>query len=313
MTRIQSSLTLALMAIVFLGFATNATVAAEKAKSAGIAPTLKEVRYGPHERNVMNVWLAKSATPTAVIFKIHGGGWYTGDVHPTEPAEEWLARGISVVSIRYRMTNTDILPAPLHDAARALQFTRTKAREWNLDPKRIVCMGSSAGACSSLWLALHDDLADPANRDPVARESSKPLAAVATLAQSTLDPRWILEHVGPEALKHRMIFQSFGASSAQEMLDHYDKYRAAIHEFSPLDHVDKNDAPLLLLPGNDLATPAKNPSHGIHHPNFSIELKARADVAGLRCRLLLADDRDPSIAVREFVETILRTTSSAQH
>ncbi len=313
MTRIRSSLTLALMAIVSFAFATNVTTAAEKAKSAGIAPTLKEVRYGPHERNVMNVWLAKSDKPTAVIFKIHGGGWYTGDIHPTEPAEDWLARGISVVSIRYRLTNTDILPAPLHDAARALQFTRTQAREWNLDPKRIVCMGSSAGACSSLWLALHDDLADPASRDPVARESSKPQAAVATLAQSTLDPRWILEHVGPEALKHRMIFQSFGASSAQEMLDHYEKYRAAIHEFSPLDHVDKNDAPLLLLPGNDLTTPAKNPSHGIHHPNFSVELKARADAAGLPCRLLPAGQGDAASATREFVEAILATKAAAQH
>ena len=138
--------------------AAGAVMAADAAK---LAPTHAAVRYGPHERNVLNVWLAKSEKPTPFVFKIHGGGWSSGDMDATEPASGWLDRGVSVVSIRYRLTGTDILPAPVHDAARALQFVRSKAKEWNLDAKRVVCIGGSAGACSSLWLALHDDLADP--------------------------------------------------------------------------------------------------------------------------------------------------------
>lgn len=43
---------------------------------------------------------------------------------------------------------------PLHDAARALQFVRSKAAEWNIDKQRIGAAGGSAGACSSLWLAM---------------------------------------------------------------------------------------------------------------------------------------------------------------
>ena len=42
-----------------------------------------------------------------------------------------------------------------------LERVRTKAAEWNIDRKRIAAAGGSAGACSSLWLAYHDDLADP--------------------------------------------------------------------------------------------------------------------------------------------------------
>ena len=63
--------------------------------------------------------------------------------------------------------------ASLRDAARALQTIRSKAREWNLDPRRIGAMGVSAGACTSLWLALHNDLADPKSSDPIARESTR--------------------------------------------------------------------------------------------------------------------------------------------
>ena len=35
--------------------------------------------------------------------------------------------------------------APLEDAARALQFVRSKAAEWNIDKKRIGATGGSAG------------------------------------------------------------------------------------------------------------------------------------------------------------------------
>jgi len=66
---------------------------------------------------------------------------------------------------------------PLGDAARALQFVRSKAAEWNIDKTRIGATGGSAGACSSLWLAFHDDLADPKSSDPVARESTRLLCA----------------------------------------------------------------------------------------------------------------------------------------
>ncbi|MFN9957315.1 MAG: alpha/beta hydrolase, partial [bacterium] len=82
---------------------------------------------------------------------------------------------------------------PLHDAARALQFVRSKADEWNIDKTRIAASGSSAGACTSLWLAFHPDLADPNSRDPIARESTRLLCAAVSGAQTTLDPRQMKE------------------------------------------------------------------------------------------------------------------------
>jgi hypothetical protein len=54
-----------------------------------------------------------------------------------------------------------------------VQFLRMKAKEWNLDPKRFALSGNSAGAGISLWLAFHDDMADPTDKDPIARESTR--------------------------------------------------------------------------------------------------------------------------------------------
>src|SRR5207247_1560778 len=102
----------------------------------------------------------------------------------------------SVVSINYRFVSeaaaAGIKPPvqwPLHDAARALQFVRSKADEWNLDKSRIAASGSSAGACSALWLAFHDDLADPKSSDPTGRESTRLFCAAVVRAQTSLDPK----------------------------------------------------------------------------------------------------------------------------
>ncbi|MCA9117879.1 MAG: alpha/beta hydrolase, partial [Planctomycetaceae bacterium] len=122
--------------------------------------TLKDVPYGTHARQVLDFYQAQSDKPTPVVFYIHGGGWRGGD-KKTNPAA-FLAKGISVVAINYRYVQNGVqqgvkppVKAPLSDAARALQFVRSKAAEWNLDKERIGATGGSAGACSSLWLAFH--------------------------------------------------------------------------------------------------------------------------------------------------------------
>ena len=156
-------------------------------------PTLENVAYGTHERQVLDFYKAASGKPTPLLFFIHGGGWVAGDKRGlTGPAvKSYLGAGISVVSINYRYSwqaqLAGIKPpvkAPLEDAARALQFVRSKAGEWNIDKQRISASGGSAGACSSLWLAFHKDMADPKSSDPVARESTRLWSAAVVGAQT---------------------------------------------------------------------------------------------------------------------------------
>ncbi|HEX3150763.1 MAG TPA: alpha/beta hydrolase, partial [Gemmataceae bacterium] len=133
-----------------------------------IPPTAADLPYGKLERQVLDFWQAKSDKPTPLVFCIHGGGWSGGDKSSYYgKVKTFLDNGISVVSINYRLMTqanaqkvTPPVKAPLEDAARALQFVRSKATEWNIDKKKIGATGGSAGACSSLWLAFHDDMAD---------------------------------------------------------------------------------------------------------------------------------------------------------
>src|SRR5262245_37815204 len=157
-----------------------------------IKPTSENVSDGPHERNVLDFWQAKSDKPTPLVFCIHGGGWRGGDKSGYYgQVKTFLDNGISVVTINYRLIGapgddqkvSPPVKAPLEDAARALQFVRSKAGDWNIDKKRIGATGGSAGGASSLWLAFHDDMADPKSSDPVLRESTRLYCAAVNGAQ----------------------------------------------------------------------------------------------------------------------------------
>jgi acetyl esterase/lipase len=127
------------------------------------APTHANVAYGPHEQNVLDVWLAKSDTPTPLVAFIHGGGFRAGSKNSVsaETLRELLEAGISVAAIEYRFISQERLPAAHFDCRRALQFLRSKAEAWNIDKTRVGAFGGSAGAQLCMWLAFHDEMADP--------------------------------------------------------------------------------------------------------------------------------------------------------
>ncbi|MEM8735575.1 MAG: alpha/beta hydrolase fold domain-containing protein, partial [Planctomycetota bacterium] len=163
-----------------------------KSKPQGPVPTHADLQYGDHKETVMDVWLADSIEPTPVVVAIHGGGFTGGDkskYHGCEELLECLEKGVSFVSINYRFRNQDPdgIRACLSDSARAIQFIRHHAKEWNLDKARLAAFGGSAGAGTSLWLACHDDLADPSSSDPVLRESTRLVVAGLNGTQATYD------------------------------------------------------------------------------------------------------------------------------
>jgi acetyl esterase/lipase len=219
-------------------------------KLPAIPPTAANYPYGTHERQVFDFWQAKSETPTPLLLLIHGGGWQNGDKSGYYGGvKKFLDQGISVAAINYRYVKQaaqlQIEPpvkAPLEDAARALQTLRSKAKEWNLDKKRVGANGGSAGACSSLWLAFHDDLADAKSSDPIGRESTRLYCAAVSGAQVSLDPKELREWMP----NYGYGAHAFGLKSFQELYDQRERVLPWIKEYSPIEHASKDDPPIFL-------------------------------------------------------------------
>ncbi len=276
-----------LITLAFLGGQVHAQKKSSGYGSTVPKPTVSEIAYGKHDRNVLDFWKVESDAPTPVAFVIHGGGWKGGSKERLDRFADpnaLLKAGISVVAINYRyVTSTEKPPvkAPLHDAARALQFVRSKAKEWNLDKKRIGAAGGSAGACSSLWLAFHDDLADPKSKDPVARESSRLSCAAVTGAQTTLDPKQMKEWT-PNS---RYGGHAFGLRSFADFLKQREKILPWIAEYSPYALVTKDDPPVYLIYGTPPAI-GKDQKDPTHTSNFGVKLQEHCKTKGVACELV---------------------------
>jgi acetyl esterase/lipase len=221
-----------------------------------VPPTFSNVPYGKHERQVLDFFKADTKEPAPLIIHIHGGGWVNGDKVGVGDLKKLLDSGISVASINYRFTTqaqaAGIKPPvkwPLEDAARAVQFLRSKAGEWNIDKGRFAATGGSAGACSSLWLAFHDDMAKPDSTDAVARESTRLTAAAVNGAQTSLDPLQLREWI-PNMRYGGHAFGFTGSSGRdsqfQQFYDHRGDVIDWIKEYSPIAHVGPGDPPVFL-------------------------------------------------------------------
>jgi acetyl esterase/lipase len=254
-------------------------------------PDYVDLRYGPFERNVLDLWQARptyaSSGTTPVVVFFHGGAFRTGDKAdvPYWLVSQCLAAGISVASANYRLSQTAPFPAPMLDGARAIQFIRLKSGELGIDRNKIAASGSSAGAGIALWIGFHDDLADPQSADPIARQSSRVMCLGVDGAQTSYDPRLIKALIGGRAHEHPALRAFYGITSVDELDSPrvHQLYEAA----SPLNYVSRDDPPAVLFysePKSPVPAGAK-PGRGIHHPRFGEALKAKLDPLAIECVL----------------------------
>ncbi len=269
-------------------------------------PTHADVHYGPHERNVLDLWLAKSDRPTPLVVYIHGGGFVNGSKAGASPEmiKACLDAGVSFMAINYRYRTSAPIQDILRDCARSIQFVRSKAKDYNLDPARIASYGGSAGAGSSLWLAFHDDLADPKNADPVLRQSSRIVAAGAINTQATYNTRRWPEFLGKpmgEWEKSGETAAFYGAKSDAEL----DQAKAVLADVDMLALISKDDPPVFMF-NSQPDGEAANRNHYVHHPNHERAVKKACDAAGVPALAYFAMvephlEGNYTVALREFL------------
>jgi acetyl esterase/lipase len=178
---------------------------------------------------------------------------------------------------------------PLHDAARALQFVRSKAAEWNMDKQRIGASGSSAGACNSLWLAFHIDMAEAQSADPVARESTRLWCVAVIRAQTSLDPQQMRAWI-PNNNYGAHAFGFKGDTAKQitafaEFLAKRDMVLPWIAEYSPYALLTADDPPVYLFYNTPpaMGQPLESTAHSA---NFGIGLQQHCRTLGVPCELV---------------------------
>jgi acetyl esterase/lipase len=255
-------------------------------------PDLANVPYGPHERNVLDLWKAASDRPTPLVIYIHGGGFSMGDKGTASKVfvDACLAHGISVAAINYRYSTQAVYPAPFMDSARAVQFLRLHAKEYNLAPKAFGATGGSAGAGISLWMGFHDDLADPNNGDPVLRQSTRLSAMAVTNAQTTYDPREIAKLIDPKTGRIGAIQVLFGVKQGEDPLKATELFKL-YEDGSPITHLTAGAPPVFLYYTRPNAPlPPPDSGYGIHHPRFGYYLKEKMDKLGIECIMRTVDD-----------------------
>jgi acetyl esterase/lipase len=252
-----------------------------------VQPSHADVAYGPHERNVFDLYLPEKprnpSEPLPVFVFFHGGGFVGGDKSGFDAAP-YLQRGFAVVSGNYRLVDgsTTLSPIPLNDAARVIQFLRHKSDQWNLDTERIAVSGSSAGAVITMWIGFHDDLADVGSPDPVARQSTRVRCIVPINGPTNLDPKWITKNMGGPKHIHGSFPKMFGAAVADSDRP---EVRARILESSPYEHATSDDPPSLLIYSgrNDGIPLPESASTGklIHHAYFGAQMAAKLKSLGV--------------------------------
>ena len=250
-------------------------------------PTKADVKYGPHERNVLDFWKAAGEAPTPLAIFIHGGGFRQGSKEQLSPEilRELLESGISVAALNYRFADQAPLPAAHNDCRQALQFLRTQASQWGFDKTRVAAFGSSAGAQLSMYLAFHDEMAQPTSNNPLERESTR-LTCVATLGgQTTVDIDWREKHI-PGHAEHQdrqTFFQRFRVSDLES-------YQPLAVPLSALTLISADDPPIFMSytmsPNDSIPSDAKQAENWTaHHVNFGLALKEKMDSLGVKAIL----------------------------
>ncbi len=194
---------------------------------------------------------AENANGAGVLFMV-SGGWYSRWSPPAQIAsrfEPLTEKGFTVFAVRHGSSPKFSIPEAVEDVRRSVRFIRLNSKRFHIDPDRLGVYGASAGGHLSLMLGTASDEGNAKAKDPVLRVSDRVKAIVAWVAPTDL---------------RIMVWK------APNHLPAYDRYPALNLDLdqakahSPLVHVTKDDAPTLLVVGDqDKLVPIKH-SQDIH-------------------------------------------------
>lgn len=169
-----------MLRLIGLGLATTVLAAPAPARQAAPAVvSQRDVVYRTAEAGPLHLDLHRpqsaSGKRAPVLVVIHGGAWARG-----ERPKGWTGyrrfvdAGFAVVSMQYRLAGQARAPAAVEDVRCVMGWIARAAEREGLDSKRIVLLGTSAGAHLALMAASIDknEGPDPAECGPAPRAAA---------------------------------------------------------------------------------------------------------------------------------------------
>lgn len=202
----------------------------------------ENLTYGPNERNELDLFLPKDEGEKLrpAVMVIHGGAWRSGDKKQLRMLAELFARrGYVAAAINYRLAPKYSYPAQLDDCQRAVRWLRKNAKEYKIDPKRFGAAGASAGGHLALLLGTRETRNDS---DPELKGISSKVQCVLSIFGPTdfTDERYVQASRNP--IHGKALIEFVGKP--------YDEAPNLWKEVSPLHHVSPDDAPTLIIHGD---------------------------------------------------------------
>jgi dienelactone hydrolase len=152
---------------------------------------------------------------------------------PSHSYQGLMEKGYTVFAVRHSSSPNFNMPEIVGDVRRAVRFIRAHAPDWGIDPERIGVWGGSAGGHLSLLLATTSEIGNPKPADDYDRGPAK-LAAVVAYAPPTDLPA----------------ITEFWKQSKQSFPAVVDLNPADQKEYSPIQHVSRDDPPALIVHGD---------------------------------------------------------------
>ena len=265
----------------------------------------QEVRVTRHvygkeapEAQILDAYLLVGEYPSPVLVQINSGGWKSKPPKRAVPGlfDAYHSIGFSVVVVCHRTIDDRVSwPAPADDVARAIQFIRLHAKDWNIDPERISITGRSSGHIA-MMVGFGKDRNNPESEDPVIRKSSS--------------VRCVIQQGGPTDLAEHMrkLFRDreFTARRGDYLRGRLqallrieaaqvetEEFYRRLHQISPITLVDKNTVPVLMLyTGPEGVTSRDDPrlKWDIHTPISGLVLAEKLKQLGVEHELVINPD-----------------------
>jgi acetyl esterase/lipase len=211
----------------------------------------KNVEFGLHDDVVLtgDYYAPPGAGPYPALIALHGGFWKRGTAEGYQYWGPYLARhGYVLFSVNYRLVEgtRNRYPAAVHDMRAAVQFMRNKATALKADPRRIGCIGDSAGAHLAALVALAGDahpFSTAYTSDPYASTSTKVKVVVGVYGAYDLLAQWQHDQV---ARPHDQVTEIWLGKSPMDS-------KQLFYEASPLTYttIDNNQTAFLVVWGTE--------------------------------------------------------------